>query len=134
MVDIGLAGHAPATIVAIGAYDNVVVAVSIHIPGRCHATKVVVCRLPLVVPVGSGILDETRGGAVVDIGLAGHDTAIIVAVGPDDDIIVAIAVDVAGSGYTVAEVVIGGLALVIPVGSGREAGRRAVVDIGLASV
>ena len=135
VVDIGLPGHAAGIVVVVGADDDIGIAVAVDVAGVGHAVaEVVACSFALVGPVGIGILGETRGGAVVDIGLPGHASAIIVAIGADDNIIVTVVVDVAGRCHADAEEVVGGLALVIPVGSGGRAGGRAVIHIGFPGV
>ena len=80
MVDVCLACTATGVVVAIGADDDVVVAVTVDVAGCGHAsdTEVVACSFALYVPVGNGILGETRGGAVVYIGLAGCASSIVI--------------------------------------------------------
>ena len=131
MIDVGLPGIAAGTAVVVGgADDDVIVAVAVDVASSGHAVaEPVADGLALVRPVRGG--RKTGRRAVKDIGLASSRAATAVGIGADDDVVVAVAIDVAGPGNAVAVFVACCLALVRPVRGGRKTGRRAVIHIRL---
>ena len=122
VVDIGLALVVAAG-VAIGPHDDVSVAVAVDVPGPSHRVAEMVPRAFAGGGEGGGGT-QAGAGAVVDVG----PPLAVAVIGPHDDVGVAVAVDVPGSGYRPAEVVEVGFAGVGPAGGGGQGVNRERVD------
>ncbi len=118
---------------SIRANDHVVVAVVVDVPGRPH-------RVAEFGPNPVALGGPVRGGgkptrrAVVDIDAALSALAVVVVGRADDDVVVAVAVDVPRRPHRVAEPGIRLVALGAPGGGVAEAGWGAVIDVGPALI
>ena len=117
--DIGLAGIAAAIVAVRGADDEVVIAVAVDVArrGDAEAGLVAVCVALDDEPVGGGEAGKVDRAeacrfAEDDIGLADIVEAAVVAIsGADDQVVIAVTIDVAGRRDAVPGAVVGGIAL-----------------------
>ena len=126
-------------VVVVGdADEQLAVAVPVLVPHELQGVAdAIAAAVPLQLPVGGG--GQPRRTAVEDLDLAavlgrvrrGVDPGAVPQRRGDRDVGVAVAVDVAPAGDLLAELGAALAALVGPIGGGREAGGRAVVDLGL---
>ena len=119
--------------ISVCANDHIVVAVIVDVPGRPHrVAKLGVGLVALGGPVrGSG---KPPRRAVVDIDAALVVLAVVIFRRADDDVVIAIAVDVPGRPHRVAKLGVGLVALGAPGRGGGQAGWGTVIDVGPAFV
>jgi len=98
MVDKGPALVHLQAIVEVGPHDDVAVTIAVDVAGRAHGEAEAGIGLAAFHgPIGRGA--QAAAGAVVDQGPSLPRKGIVVAIGPHDEVAVAIAVDVAGRAH-----------------------------------